>query len=203
MGFHTHSLAPLTSPCIRGKSNPGASRGPTVEVISPQRGSDNPHSGPELETHLSPGAAAMSGLPLPTPPSPPAPLTLSTSSFQSCGDHTGPVSGGRRGHRSAGDRRWGRPAEPPSLCPAPAPQTPSSSPHTLPHSLPQPQQKLRLGRGLVWGALTSQSSPTCHMQGGGQPAGKSCLGFSCSVNPQALRGVSRERSVPHPTLTLS
>lgn len=47
-------------------------------------------------------------------------------------------------------------------------------------------------------APTSQSNPTCDMQGRGQPAGKSCLGFSYSGSLQALSGVSREAEHPSP-----
>lgn len=47
---------------------------------------------------------------------------------------------------------------------------------------------------------TVNHSPTCRMQGGAQPAGKSCLGFSYHVSPQALTGVSRETECPPPCL---
>lgn len=70
---------------------------------------------------------------------------------------------------------------------------------TLPNCPPTTQPGAEAGpRPGGRGAPTLQSRPTCHMQGGGQPAGKSCLGFSYSVGPPALSGVSRETEHPSP-----
>lgn len=73
-------------------------------------------------------------------------LTLSTSSFQSCGDHNRTAQQGREGggYQSAGEAKGGGGTpEPPPCLSSPRPQPLPT--HSLPNSLPQPDQELRLG----------------------------------------------------------
>lgn len=133
---------------------------------------------------------------------PKARLTLSTSSFQSCGDHNRTAQQGREGGGTSqqGRQRGGgwRNARAPAL-----PQltkTPTSS-HPFPSQLPPPTRPgAEAGVRPGMRGDTDHHSPVQHAtcREGGQPAGKSCLGFSYSVSPQALTGVSRETEHPTP-----
>ena len=113
-------------------------------------------------------------------------LTLSTSSFQSCRDHNRTGQQGREGAAVSrgGEGRWGT-AVPQSPGPCPSSRDPRNLflPLTLPNVLPTIPPGAEAGgrsgvRGRGGSDVTVHPVPHATCGEGGQPAGKSCLGFS-------------------------
>ena len=164
---------------------------PTVAPASEGRAQNQKQTCPQrqqvsLDSRCPPPAASSLSPDLPCPP----------HHSRAAETTTGPVSGGGRGAlvSRGGEDGW---------TPEPRPCPSSLRPQPLPDSLPTAQRGAEAGvRPGVKGGLRhhNPSSPTCHMRGGGQPAGESYLGLSYSASPQALTGVSREteRPAPHP-----
>lgn len=213
--FHAHAFVHLRPPPSRDKFNQQLLWPPEgPQCAAGCGGSGRPSPGPrgcraEFRARHRP---APDDSRRPGPRSPPRffpepQLTLSTSSFQSCRDHSRTGQQGGRGQRSAGEGNGGGGRlYPRARAPAPAPNTPPQplpTPPRFPTSPRQPHQELRLGgrpgvRGR--GALTSQSIQP-HMPHAGR--GHSQLGSPAWVSPTGKPpgsdwGLQGDRASPTP-----